>query len=294
MKSTDIFTGLEEFREYADGLLADTTYQQLGPSIRSVTQEINDLITVDVYIALCNSEPDDALLSQGLEYLKSAVATGTLYCYAIFSSVKRNGSDASLYKYQYEEIKQHHSDTFWKSMDRLLGWLDSHASEVRWEESDGTTKTFADTDIYKERQQLPVRSAAEFDYYYGIDKSSYFFSKIQFLIRSVWKMKILPVIRGSKDETVLDLAKRSLCYQVMAKAIMQFDVTELPRSIRYDFNHEYTKGTSMQTRDKLYAQLMADVESWDASIQNILAAAAGSTAIQTNLNKEENKHYTML
>ena len=159
MKSTDIFTGLEEFREYADGLLADTTYQQLGPSIRSVTQEINDLITVDVYIALCNSEPDDALLSQGLEYLKSAVATGTLYCYAIFSSVKRNGSDASLYKYQYEEIKQHHIDTFWKSMDRLLGWLDSHASEVRWEESDGTTKTFADTDIYKERQQLPVRSA---------------------------------------------------------------------------------------------------------------------------------------
>ena len=75
---------------------------------------------------------------------------------------------------------------------------------------------------------------------------------------------------------------------------MQFDVTELPRSIRYDFNHEYTKGTSMQGRDKLYAQLMADAESIDGSIQNVLSAASGSTAIQTNLNKEENKHYTML
>ena len=294
MKSTDIFTGLEEFRDYADGLLADTTYQQLGPSIRSVTQEINDLITVEVYIALCSSSLEDTLLSQGLEYLKSAVATGTLYRYAIFASVKRNGSDASLYKYQYEEIKQHHIDSFWKSMDRLLGWLDSHASEVKWEESDGSAKTFADTDIYKERQQLPVKSAAEFDYYYGIDKSSYFFSKIQFLIRSVWKMKILPVIRDSKDETVLDLAKRSLCYQVMAKAVMQFDVTELPRSVRYDFNHEYTQGTSMQTRENLYAQLMADVDGWTRSIENIMKVSSGSASVQSNYNDEKNKHYTIL
>ena len=107
-------------------------------------------------------------------------------------------------------------------------------------------------------------------------------------------MKILPVIRNSKDETVLDLAKRSLCYQVMAKAVMQFDVTELPRSVRYDFNHEYTKGTSMQTRENLYAQLMADVDGWTRSIENIMKVSSGSASVQSNYNDEKNKHYTIL
>lgn len=294
MKATDIFTGLDEFKAYADGLLADTTYSQLGPSMKSITHEITDLITENAYDALCGSSGEDCILRRGMEYLKSAVATGTLYKYSIFASVKRNGSDSSLYKYQYEEIKQHHVDSFWKAMDRLLGWLDEHAGDVAWDGPDGKKTSYADTAAYKDRQSLPVRSAAEFDYYFGIDKSSFFFSKVQYLIRSVWKLDILPVIRDSDDPSVLDLAKRSLCYQVMAKAVMQFDVTELPRSIRYDFNHEYTKGTSMQGRDKLYAQLMADAESIDGSIQNVLSAASGSTAIQTNLNKEENKHYTML
>ncbi len=294
MKAADIFTGLEDFIRYADGLLPDTTYEQLGPSIRTTTLNIMDLITPEVYIALCGTENADSPLYQGLEFLKSAVATGALYKYAIFATVKRNGAENSLYKYQHEEIKQHHIDSYWKAMDRLLAWLDAHASDVKWTDSDGQEHSFIDTDIYQERQLLPIKSAEEFDYYFGIDKSSFFFSKIQYLIRTVWQMKILPMIRGSKDETVLDLAKRSLCYQVMAKAVMQFDVTELPRSIRYDFNHEYTQGSSMQAREKLYAQLMADVDSWTASIDSILTVASGASSIQTNSNEENNKHYTIL
>lgn len=294
MKATDIFIGLEDFNRYADGLLPDTTYQQLGPSVRAVSLDIMDLITAEVYIALCGADSKGSALHDGLELLKSAVATGTLYKYAIFATVKRNGSDSSLYKYQHEEIKQHHIDAYWKSMDRLLAWLDTHASDVKWNDAEGREWTFLDTGIYQERQLLPVRSAEEFDYYFGIDKSSFFFSKILYLIRTVWQMKIQPMIRGSKNPEVLDLAKRSLCYQVMAKAVMQFDITELPRSIRYDFNHEYTKGTSMQTREKLYAQLMAEVDGWTASIENMLTVSSGTTGIQTNHNSEENKHYTIL
>ena len=294
MKAIDIFTGLDDFIRYADGVLPDTTYEQLGPSIRTVTLNIMDLVTSEVYIKLCAVKEDDTLLYQGREFLKSAVATGTLYKYAIFATVKRNGSESSLYKYQHEEIKQHHVDAYWKAMDRLLSWLDSHAGDVKWTDKEGKEWSFMDTDIYKERQRLPIRTAEEFDYYFGIDKSSFFFSKIQYLIRTVWQMKIMPVIRNSKDETVLDLAKRSLCYQVMAKAVMQFDVTELPRSIRFDFNHEYTKGTSMQTREKLYTQLMADVDGWIRSIENIMAVSAGSASVQSNFNDEKNKHYTIL
>ena len=294
MKAIDLFTGLDDFIRYADGLLPDTTYEQLAPSIRAVTLDIMDLITAEVYIVLSGVGDDGDPLYEGLEFLKSAVATGTLYKYAIFATVKRNGAENSLYKYQHEEIKQHHIDAYWKAMDRLLAWLDSHAENVKWPDRDGGECSFMNTDIYKERQLLPIRSADEFDYYFGIDKSSFFFSKIQYLIRTVWQMKILPVIRNSKDETVLDLAKRSLCYQVMAKAVMQFDVTELPRSVRYDFNHEDTKGTSMQTRENLYAQLMADVDGWTRSIENIMKVSSGSASVQSNYNDEKNKHYTIL
>lgn len=294
MKAIDLFTGLDDFIRYADGLLPDTTYEQLAPSIRAVTLNVMDLITSEVYITLCSVRSEADLMYQGLEFLKSAVATGTLYKYAIFATVKRNGSESSLYKYQHEEIKQHHIDAYWKAMDRLLSWLDTHAAEVKWSDKDGHEHSFLDTDVYQQRQLLPVKSADEFDYYFGIDKSSFFFSKIQYLIRTVWQMKILPVIRNSKDETVLDLAKRSLCYQVMAKAVMQFDVTELPRSVRYDFNHEYTKGTSMQTRENLYAQLMADVDGWTRSIENIMKVSSGSASVQSNYNDEKNKHYTIL
>lgn len=292
-KIKNIFTCLENVREYADGVMPDTTFDQLEPSIRATVMEILAFIPAPAYTALLEAEVG-SIYTEGLEYLRTAVANGALYKYSIFAAVKKNGGDASLYKYQYEEIKRHHIDAYWQAMDWLLSWFDTHAEEIKWTEPDGRTVSFADAPVYQERRNLPVKSAAEFDYYFGIDKSDFFFSKIVYLIRSVWQLKLLPLIRGSEDERVLDLAKRSLCYQVMAKAVMQFDVTELPRSVRYDFNHEYTQGTSMQSREKLYAQFMADVDGWTASIESLLAAGKGASALQTNYNREDNKHYTML
>ena len=167
-------------------------------------------------------------------------------------------------------------------MDELLTWLDSNPETGGYNES----KT------YRERQELPIKNAEEFDYYYGIDRSAYFFSKVQFLIRSVWQHKIKPMISGLEvNEELQDMINRSLCYQVVAEAVMKFDVTELPRSIRYDYNHEYTRGTSMQSRDKLYGDLMAQVTAWNESIENLVQIQKGATAIHMNINDENNKFY---
>ena len=93
------------------------------------------------------------------------------------------------------------------------------------------------------------------------------------------------------NEDLQDLINRSLCYQVIANAVMRFDVTELPRSIRYDYNHEYTKGTSMQSRDRLYGDLMSQVSAWNENIENLVQIQKGATAISTNINEEGNKFY---
>ena len=49
---------------------------------------------------------------------------------------------------------------------------------------------------------------------------------------------------------------------------MQFDVTELPRAIRWDYNHEYTKGSQPQARLTLYNQLTAHFNAAADSIEN--------------------------
>ena len=72
MKAIDLFTGLDDFIRYADGLLPDTTYEQLAPSIRAVTLDIMDLITAEVYIVLSGVGDDGDPLYEGLEFLKSA------------------------------------------------------------------------------------------------------------------------------------------------------------------------------------------------------------------------------
>lgn len=278
MNPTALFKDIADFRKYCDGLQADTEYRQLIPSIRSTASAISGIIGGRTLLAI--SELSEG--SEGLEYLKTAVATGTLYRYQIFDSVKKNGSDASMYKYQHEEIKEHHISAHWLAMDELLTWLDSNPETGGYNES----KT------YRERQELPIKNAEEFDYYYGIDRSAYFFSKVQFLIRSVWQHKIKPMISGLEvNEELQDLINRSLCYQVVAEAVMKFDVTELPRSIRYDYNHEYTRGTSMQNRDKLYGDLMSQVSAWNESIENLVQIQKGATAIHMNINDENNKFY---
>lgn len=278
MNPISLFKDIADFRKYCDGLRADTEYRQLIPSIRSTASAISGIIGGRTLLAI--SELQDG--NEGLEVLKTAVATGTLYRYQIFDSVKKNGSDASMYKYQHEEIKEHHISAHWLAMDELLTWLDSNPETGGYNES----KT------YRERQELPIKNAEEFDYYYGIDRSAYFFSKVQFLIRSVWQHKIKPMIFGVEiNEELQDMINRSLCYQVVAEAVMKFDVTELPRSIRYDYNHEYTRGTSMQNRDKLYGDLMSQVSAWNESIENLVQIQKGATAIHMNINDENNKFY---
>ena len=56
MKPTDLFTDLNDFQEYTDGLTADTTYAQLGPSITTVVNAtVLPMVTAQVYIALADA-----------------------------------------------------------------------------------------------------------------------------------------------------------------------------------------------------------------------------------------------
>lgn len=276
MNYTTIFLDLEDFRSYADGVQADTAYRQLHPSLRATGAEMEKIIPSAVIEAVASD-------TAGSELLKTALANGALYRYQIFLSVKRNGSDASLYKYQHEELKDNYCEAYWKAMDALLDWLDAHPDTGNWQE----------TGDYTARQALPVKNAEEFHYYFGINRSSCFYAKVLYLIRECWK-GIASAVRGHEDnEAVMDAAKRALCYAVMAKVVKRFDVTEFPRSIRWDYNHEYTKGSSVQNRDRLFNELTAESQaSLDEVAAQIRRLSGDDTVADTN--EESNKHFLLI
>ncbi len=296
MKPTDLFTDLDDFQEYTDGLTADTTYDQLKPSITTVVNAtVLPMVTAQVYIALASAAaPEDGDTEEekaakeaalhGKELLKAAVAAGAMLQYQIFASVKKNGSDGSLYKYQHEEIKDHYREALWGAMDQLLALLDENPS----------IGDFEKTDEYKERQELPVKNAREFDRYYGIGASSFFYHKVLFLIRQVWRSDVKPLLPTEPTEEMRELAREALCYKVVALAVMQFDVTELPRAIRWDNNHEFTKDSNPQERLTLYTQLIARFNSDASTLENLKRSASGVTAVGMNNNREENKYYGVL
>ena len=276
MNYTTIFTDLEDFRSYADGVQADTAYRQLHPSLRATGAEMEKIIPSAVIEAVASD-------TAGSELLKTALANGALYRYQIFLSVKRNGSDASLYKYQHEELKDNYCEAYWKAMDALLDWLDAHPDTGNWQ----------DTGDYTARQALPVKNAEEFHYYFGINRSSCFYAKVLYLIRECWK-GIASAVRGHEDnEAVMDAAKRALCYAVMAKVVKRFDVTEFPRSIRWDYNHEYTKGSSVQNRDRLFNELTAESQASLDEVAAQIRRLSGSDTV-ADTNEESNKHFLLI
>ena len=278
MTAKEIFPNLGEFQKYSDGMVADTSIEQLMPSIRSNIRDINEYIPKEVFAAILDGDEDEPL-----ELLKSAIASGASYKYQIFASAKKNGSDASMYKYQHEEVKAHHLESYWASLDALLDWLDAHSESFNWSE----------TDTFSDRGQLPVKNAHEFDKYFGIGNSSHFYFKVLYLIRQVWNGDIAPALPEDASEKILELAKQALCYKVMAHAVMQFDITELPRSVRFDDSHEYSKSTQPQQRTSLYNQFISRYTSLMQSIDRAKASAAGLTGLGT-AQDENQKYYATL
>lgn len=287
MKKTDIFTDLQDFMQYAPGIGAETSYEQLGVHIRVTTSDIWRYITVPVYMALRTEPAEDATdeqketLAEGLQLLKTAIAAGTMYKRQIYSTVDRAGTDNAIYKYQHEELKRSHLDAYWTAVDELLDWLDEHKD----------IGGYASSEEYARIQQLPIRSATEFDYYFQIDRSAYFFSRVQYIIRSEWE-KIKKTTDTNNDEQ-MQLAKKAICYRTMAKVVMTFDVTEWPKCIRFDLNHEYSKGSAPQSRITLAHNFIDEAESAETALSDLHNSSSSGSGYQ-NLNKETNKHFTVL
>ena len=276
------FKDTDELRRYVQGVDGSMSMDALKPAFMLARKAVSDTVGEAVFDALSGMTEEPVF-----QAMRFATANYAMYKHLIFWSVSRGG-DQQLYKYQYEEMKDEYISQFWAAMDTLLLWLDSNPE----------TGGYGSTDLYTERQQMPVRNALEFDRYYGIDRSPYFYSKVLFLLRKIVRQNILPRtgdLSKIEDERLLERIRRCLCWHVMAEAVMKFDLTELPRSIRWDLTHEFSKtGSQMQVREKLYSNLMSEVDNWYTDIEASVRLLKGASDRAANSNEERNKYYVTL
>ncbi|MPL74350.1 hypothetical protein SDC9_20222 [bioreactor metagenome] len=288
MNTIDFFDSTDDLRAFAPGVDGSLLLESLYPSFLHTKTKIINVISRKVYDAILDIYPTpDSELQKVVFALKTAIANYTMYKYSIFDAVSKNGSEKKLYKYQLEEIKEEYITLFWSSMDELLNYLDERKDFGGWD----TTNQF------KEREGLVIKDAVEFNSFFGIDYSSYFFTKILFLIKKLNQDEIVPRvgdIASITNQRLKDKCKRALCSHVMADAVMLFDITELPKSIRNDVAHEFTKGgTAVQVREKLNAILMKDVLGYYSDIERAKIISSGVTENVVNNNRESDKIYFM-
>ena len=275
-----MFTDIDDLSQYVQGFERSLTLEALAPSIMQAKAELKKSLRVDIL---------DKLLQEGAisGTVKSAVANYAMYRYLIFWAPSKNNTNQSLYKYQYEAMKEEYISIYWCAMDGIFDWLDESSLED-WKKSP----------LYTQRQNSIIKSAIEFDQYFQINASEYFFSKVQFLMHKVMEDEIKPRLKSlpNPSEKVLEKAKRVLVYHTMAQAVMLFDVTELPKSIRNDVAHEFTKESSlMQVREKIKNTLMADVEKYYKALETEVKSNRGmAIKVAANLNEEGNNFYATL
>lgn len=278
-----VFSDTDELRRYVQGVDGTMSLETLQPAFTLARKAVADTVGGTVFDALAAEL--DAPVYQAM---RMAVANYAMFKHLIFWATSRGNTDQQIYKYQYEEIKDEYITQFWAAMDTLLLWLDGNPETGGYDQSG----------LYRERQTMPVRDALEFDRYYGIDRSPYFYSKVLFLMRKIVQENILPRtgdLSKIEDESLLERIRRCLCWHVMAEAVMKFDLTELPRSTRWDLTHEFTKtGSQMQVREKLYASLMSEVEGWYTDIEEAVRLMRGLSDRVANSNEERNKYYATL
>lgn len=278
-----IFSDTDELRRYVQGVDGTMSLETLQPAFTLARKAVVDTVGETVFNALAEEQSAPVY-----EAIRMAIANYTMFKHLIFWSTSRGNTDQQIYKYQYEEIKDEYITQFWAAMDTILLCLDGNPE----------TGGYNQSELYKERQAMPVRDALEFDRYYGIDRSPYFYSKVLFLMRKIVQENILPRtgdLSKIEDTSLLERIRRCLCWHVMAEAVMKFDLTELPRSTRWDLTHEFTKtGSQMQVREKLYANLMSEVNAWYTDIEEAVRLMKGPSDRVANTNEESNKFYATL
>ncbi len=277
-----LFPTLADFRESAPNVESTADFKALNATAISTRKTIVGVISEPIWNKIKSETDTDALM-----YLRSAWANRTMYAQKIFVAVNnRLEKKGDTYKYELEAMKRQYIDNYHNAMDSLLQILSNDAS-YEWESSW----------MGKQMASLKIKSVLDFEEYYHIDTAYLYFTRTV----PIQKKELLLTFNSYYDkitdrEDLLPNLNTALVYTIIARTLQQFDIIELPPTIRNYFDDNTLSRNGKDERDAVNNMADSFLSDADSLLGNIdLALTDGTTNVDTgtDVNDEENKYYLM-
>lgn len=277
-----LFPTLADFRESAPNVESTADFKALNATAISTRKTIVGVISEPIWDKIKSETDTDALM-----YLRSAWANRTMYAQKIFVAVNnRLEKKGDTYKYELEAMKRQYIDNYHNAMDSLLQILSNDVS-YDWESSW----------MGKQMASLKIKSVLDFEEYYHIDTAYLYFTRTV----PIQKKELLLTFNSYYDkiadrEDLLPNLNTALVYTIIARTLQQFDIIELPPTIRNYFDDNTLSRNGKDERDAVNGMADNFLSDADSLLGNIdLALTDGTTNVDTgtDVNDEENKYYLM-
>lgn len=224
---------ISEYMKYAPGVDASLTIDNLRPSNFNARKTIRSVISVDVFDEVAKLEATD----EKRQALCGSLANLTMYGYKVFEAVnKRINQDKEVYRYELDAMRREYINNHFTYIDTLIGLLE-------------TDEKFKQSPLYLLKEKLLIKTLEQFESYYPVDGSYFFFYRTLQLQRDVIenqignKVDIAEALKKDKHKKKLEKAAVLL---TISKALEMFDVYELPANIKN------TGSANRISTDKLY------------------------------------------
>lgn len=275
----------DDIRTFAPGVEATIDEASIRPYLHSAHKTVASFVGVDVFNEIAKSE-----LTELRDYLKTAVSNRLMYDYKIFESIsRRQNQNQNTYKYELEAMQLTYLALCFDALDSVFAALN---------EPNSCIEEWGQSEVCKTRSSLLIKTTDEFNSFYGIDGSDFFFFSTIFLQRSAIDKHLCGLPIAKLEESLLRRAKSIAATFTVAYALRQFDITMLPKSMRNSASDGASRSASSEQEAmyKLSEYLFgcAEKDLQQLVFEVNIPEDIPSVESTNNTNKADSKHFLMI
>lgn len=236
MDIKNLYSNSSEIRKFVQGLDASVDLLTLTPPFTQALRCVRNTLTQPVF---------DALLISHSSLIKECVANLLMFNYSKHEALRRRQQGTELYRYELEQMQSDYLDNYQSSLDELFKQAETDCPE------------WVNAPMCKQLTALLVNSVQEFNRYYPIGSSYYFFYLTIAIQYEVITNQLHSIDCLKLEESMQLVLKRACAFYTIALAITRFDYSQLPSTIRNN-RAEPSSGGDNDRLIKLANSLRAD------------------------------------
>lgn len=228
----------DEMKPKISGADLTLEYENIESSICKVAEDCTEILTEELYEAICLSKasPDKNLQGKALDYLQRSVLHFCMNEHLIFliARIKDDGvtvakgeNETTAYKYIQDGLENKFITLGWYWMNKLLQLMEKNVEKF---------PLWKDSEPRSDLAGIPV-GRTDFYKWVGV-KDDYFVIVARWLIREAWTDCVTSRIKNPEKT---DAIARAMCYEVMGRACSRLAFLQLPEPVRLDISNEMTK-----------------------------------------------------